>query len=216
MVSNATKSLLVVVLGVLLVVNPLFVPTGHVTVHETLTATPANGSLFLRLQTGQHDVRMCSDFSTSRECLLERRVLRHPIPVGNATTAVSSRYAFVYFNGDFYQPTRRRENGTVVLSLERVTRGTVADGLAHPASGSAVAERAVSNGRTNVSYSLGTGQPAIAGAVVSANGTDYWLHETRSWQTFPLGSRQWFRGVEFAGLLVGLVLLAYGHRRIGR
>ncbi|WP_135852697.1 hypothetical protein [Halorussus salinus] len=136
MVSAHDAGIGLAILGVLLLLNPMYLyPDGgpdRVTFElraERVNASALDDSNLIA--TGDSAVAACTGTAHRRSCLFERRVgANGTLTVeetrlyrdGDGEVAVSADYRYVYLDGEFYEPRAEAVGGSAVLRLERVNR----------------------------------------------------------------------------------------------
>ena len=142
MVSTYDRGLLVVAIGVVLLLNPVyFYPNGGPeTTTYRIEAELVDGQPTVS-EYNDHggSILKCTGFVDDRTCLFERHVgpngtfvvdNRSSLYRSDGEFWVSTDYQYVFFGPGYYEPRVNVSNGTVVVSLERVNRTTVAREIA--------------------------------------------------------------------------------------
>ena len=169
MVSTYDRSLLMVAVGVVLLLNPayLYPHGGPQRVTYEFQADRADGLGELDADVWDVDdsaVLRCTGTIHRRACLLERQLgANGTLTVTNATLyrdeqdriRLSTGYRYVHLRSGFYEPRVNESNGSVVLRLARVNRTTVVRDLATEYEyAPPVIQHAVDNGSAAVTISV--------------------------------------------------------------
>lgn len=118
-----------------------------------------------------------------RSCVLERQIVENGGVPYKGSLQNQERYSIVYLNGSFYIPTRSKNEGTNVLTLERITSRNAVRHIAVPASEfSPQIQNSINKGSITVSNKQ---IPAFEQGVILKNGDKYyWNRGYRSSDKF--------------------------------
>ncbi len=221
-ISRLQSAYLFVGIGVVLLLNPLYVsalPVDDPTYRYAAVEVAPSDDPDVPLETAEPVNRLDDDVicygEQTRACQFERDLL-----AGNEVEAeyvveeaipFGSRYA--YLDGEFYERTVTERNGTLYLDLERLSAGELLVKASSPVertSNPGLIRRAVDRGEVTTGERLEVdGVPVDAGTLVEVDGDYYVLREVEDakpdWRVQPY--------LVAAGLVVGLGLTLLGQHR---
>lgn len=226
-----SRQTLQIALGVLLLVNPLYVDALHLDQPNSyryeatevtygpdgIDATPAirNGGV-------DDDVACLSDNYPSRACAVERAIhergnLTAPVSWGSFVSEFGPLgYRYAYVNDSFYGVENRERGDETVLTLNRTPAGEAMDEIAAPLLyASPEVREAVETGSVETRRELDG-----ANQLWSDGGNYYVVYEAQShvhgpgtYQQKVRSGRVLERAVALVGIAVGLLLVLRGQRR---
>lgn len=232
MVSAHDAGIGLAILGVLLLLNPVYLYPHGGPQEKTLqfeaerVGTSDLGDVSI-LDVADSSVLVCTGTTNRRECLFERRVgTNGSLTVENVTFYRTedgemrsyTHYLYVYLDGGFYEPRAEETNGSVVLRLERVNETTVTQTFTTEFEHALpVLQRAIENGSATKTLTVTEPNPRevtldrlrSATPALVRSGEEYYVVRRVSYESRRFALAKYLSYLQTAAFFVGLGLVVY-------
>jgi hypothetical protein len=139
--SDRQRGALALVVGTVLVLNPLYITALHVDGgyhYRTAPATVEGGQLIIEgvddsVADGIANLGCADELEQTRACAMDRYIHENgPVSAPRSDSYNLGNQEYVRVDGDYYQRVERERNGTVLLALERTSARETLEEIAVP------------------------------------------------------------------------------------